>query len=79
MERLYKPLFSQNISIRDVWQGPEYGFIVFLAKQVAFVSFTSIHDSQDNRGRGGGISFTPLYHLQMLNRHFLVCKVQHFG
>ena len=32
-------------------------------------SFTNIHDSQDNRGRGEAISLTPLYHFHPLHRH----------
>ena len=32
-------------------------------------SFTNIHDSQDTRGRGGGIYLTPPYHFHPLHRH----------
>ena len=37
-------------------------------------SFTNIHESQDFRGRGGGISLTPHYHFQPLHRHLDISR-----
>ena len=56
---------TQNIIRETIKVGEKKGWIFFLSE----FSFTNIHESQDCRGKGKGISLTPHYHFQPLHRH----------
>ena len=70
-------LTSAKLSLSTNWprrynQSSDVVFSSFLF--LSRLSFTSIHDSQNNREGGGAISLTPPYHFHPLHRHLDISR-----